>query len=45
MQHGVAGAIGRGAGPLCNAFAVIRGHATEWPLVNLPVFSPLNGRP
>ena len=40
MQHGMAGAIGRGTGPLCNAFAVIRSHATEWPLINSPVLSP-----
>ena len=34
-KHGVAGAVGRGAGALGDTFTEVRGHAAEWPLVNL----------
>ena len=37
MQHGMAGAIGRGAGALRDALAEVRGHAAERPLVDAPV--------
>ncbi len=37
VQHGVAGAIGRGAGSLRDALAVVRGHAAERPLINAPI--------
>src|SRR5699024_10625124 len=37
VQHGVTGAIGRGAGALGRAFAVIRGHTAERALVNAAV--------
>ena len=38
VQHGVAGAIGRGAGALGDAFAEMGGHATESALIDLAVF-------
>ncbi len=38
MQHGVAGAVGRGTGALRDALAVVRGHAAERALVDLAVF-------
>jgi hypothetical protein len=38
MQHGVAGAVGGGAGALRGAFAIVRGHAAERTLVDLAVF-------
>ena len=38
VQHGMAGAIGGGAGALRDALAVVRGHAAERPLVDLAVF-------
>src|SRR5512133_4364738 len=37
MQHGVTGAIGRGAGALGDALPVMRGHAAEGTLINLSV--------
>ena len=37
VQHGVAGAVGRGAGALRDALAVIGGHAAERALVDLAV--------
>ena len=37
MQHGVAGAIRRGAGALRDALAEMRGHAAERPLVDAAV--------
>src|SRR3546814_1195933 len=37
VQHGVAGAVGRRAGALGDAFAVVRGHAAEGALIDLAV--------
>jgi hypothetical protein len=37
VQHGMAGAIRRGAGALRNALAEVRGHAAERPLINPPI--------
>ena len=37
VQHGMAGAIRRGAGSLRDALAEVRGHAAERPLINPPV--------
>ena len=37
VQHGVAGAVGRGAGALRDALAVVGGHAAEGTLVDLAV--------
>ena len=37
MQHRVAGTVGGSAGALGGAFAVVRGHAAERPLVDLAV--------
>ena len=37
VQHRVAGAVGRGAGAVRRALAVMRGHAAEWPLVDAAV--------
>ena len=37
VQHGVAGAVGGGAGALCCALAVMRGHAAERALIDLAV--------
>ena len=37
MEHGVPGAIGGSAGPLCRALAVMRGHAAERTLIDLAV--------
>src|SRR5690606_14644554 len=37
VQHGVAGAVGRGAGALGDALAVVRGHAAEGTLVDAAV--------
>jgi len=39
VQHGVAGAVGGGAGALRGALAVMRGHAAERALINLAVFA------
>ena len=38
VQHGVAGTVGGGTGALGGAFAVMRGHAAERPLIDLAVF-------
>ena len=38
VQHGVAGAVGGGAGALRGALAVMRGHAAERALIDLAVF-------
>ena len=38
VQHGVAGAIGGGAGTLRGALAVMRGHAAEGTLIDLAIF-------
>ena len=35
VQHGMAGAVGRGAGALRDALAEVRGHAAERPLIDL----------
>ena len=37
VQHGVAGAVGRGAGSLRDALAEVRGHAAERPLINAAI--------
>src|SRR5450432_192535 len=37
MQHGVAGAIGGGAGALRGALAVMRGHAAERALIDFAI--------
>ena len=39
VQHGVAGAVGGGAGPLRGALAVMRGHAAERTLIDLAVLA------
>ena len=39
VQHGVAGAVGGGAGALRDALAVMRGHAAERALIDLAVFA------
>src|SRR5277367_244496 len=38
VQHGMTGAISRGASALRDSLAVMRGHAAERPLVNAAVF-------
>ena len=38
MQHGVAGAVGGGAGSLCRAFAEASCHAAKRPLIYFTVF-------
>ena len=38
VQHGVAGAVSRGAGALRGALAVMRGHAAERTLIDFAVF-------
>ena len=38
VQHGMAGAVGGGAGALRGALAVMRGHAAERALIDLAVF-------
>jgi hypothetical protein len=38
VQHGVTGAVGRGARALCDALAVVRRHAAERAAVYAPVF-------
>src|SRR5712692_9718586 len=38
VQHGVAGAVGGGAGALRGALAVMGGHAAEWALIDLAIF-------
>jgi hypothetical protein len=46
VQHGVAGAVGGGAGALGDALAVIRGHAAEGALIDLAVLGAAeNGTP
>src|SRR5262249_58461797 len=37
MQHGVAGAVGRGTGALCRPLAGMRGHAAEGAPTSLSV--------
>jgi hypothetical protein len=38
VQDGVAGAVGGGAGALCDALAIVGRHAAEWALVDLAFF-------
>ena len=38
VQHGMAGTVGGGAGPLRSALAIVRGHAAERALIDLAVF-------
>ena len=44
VQHGVAGAVGGGAGALRGALAVMRGHAAERALIDLAVLFPARER-
>ena len=45
VQHRVTGAIRGCAGALCDAFAEVRSHAAERPLIDAPSFVRENGTP